>query len=208
MRLAVEVSNLIYIVDDDQGVRLSLAMLLRTHGFETHSFAAAEDFFDSFTALQPAPVLLDLHMPSMDGIEFLMALRERTQVGWPVVMISGNGDVPSAVLAMKLGTVDFLEKPIQPETLLSVISAAKARQAAMQGRPVDPPVNNEVRERLSPREFDVLQMIAHGMATKSIAAHLGISPRTVEMHRAHIVRRLQVRSMSEAVALAARAERD
>jgi len=202
------VTNLIYIVDDDQGVRLSLAMLLRTHGFETHSFGAAMDFFDSFTALQPAPVLLDLHMPTMDGIDFLMALRERTQISWPVVMMSGNGDVSSAVIAMKLGALDFIEKPIQPETLFSVITAARARQAAMQGKAEGQPVGNEVRARLSPREFDVLQMIAHGMATKSIAAHLGISPRTVEMHRAHIVRRLQVRSMSEAVALAARAERD
>lgn len=200
-------TNLVYIVDDDQGVRLSLAMLLRAHGFETHSFGAATDFFESFTALQPAPVLLDLHMPAMDGIDFLMALRERTQVGWPVVMMSGNGDVPSAVMAMKLGTVDFIEKPIQPEMLLSVVNAAFARQAAVQGV-TEPSDENEVRERLSPREYDVLQMIAHGMATKSIAAHLGISPRTVEMHRAHIVRRLQVRSMAEAVALAARAERD
>lgn len=200
--------NLIYIVDDDQGVRLSLAMLLRAHGFDTHAFGGATDFFESFTALQPAPVLLDLHMPTMDGIDFLMALRERTQLGWPVVMMSGNGDVPSAVMAMKLGTVDFIEKPIQPDTLLSVISAAFARQSAMAGKPTEQADENEVRERLSPREFDVLQMIAHGMATKSIAAHLGISPRTVEMHRAHIVRRLQVRSMSEAVALAARAERD
>jgi two-component system response regulator FixJ len=206
--LSLAENNLIYIVDDDQGVRLSLAMLLRAHGFETHSFGAGVDFFDSFTALQPAPVLLDLHMPAMDGIEFLLALRERTQIGWPVVMMSGNGDVSSAVLSMKLGAVDFIEKPIQPETLFSVISAAQSRQAAMQGKAEGQPVENEVRERLSPREFDVLQMIAHGMATKSIAAHLGISPRTVEMHRAHIVRRLQVRSMSEAVALAARAERD
>lgn len=102
-------------------------------------------------------------------------------------MMSGNGDVPSAVLAMKLGTLDFIEKPIQPDTLLSVISAAQARQAAMQGKATEPLVENEVRERLSPREFDVLQMIAHGMATKSIAVHLGISPRTVEMHRAHTV---------------------
>lgn len=201
-------ANLIYIVDDDQGVRLSLAMLLRANGFETHSFGAASDFFDSFAALQPAPVLLDLHMPSMDGIDFLMALRERTQIGWPVVMMSGNGDVASAVMAMKLGAIDFIEKPIQPETLLSVVSVAFAHQSAMQGRAAEPSDANEVRESLSPREYDVLQMIAHGMATKSIAAHLGISPRTVEMHRAHIVRRLQVRSMAEAVALSARAERD
>lgn len=200
--------NLVYVVDDDHGVRQSLAMLLEACGYETRSFAAGDAFFESFRGLDPAPVLLDLHMPEMDGIEFLMALRERTSVGWPVVMMSGAADVSSAVMAMKLGTVDFLEKPIQTSTLMSVLSAAFLRRAAMQGQREEVAASNSVCERLSAREYDVLQMIAHGMTTKAIAAHLDLSPRTVEMHRANIVRRLGVRSISEAVAEIARAERD
>lgn len=200
--------NLVYVVDDDHGVRQSLAMLLEACGYETRSFGDGNAFFDNFRALDPAPVLLDLHMPEMDGIEFLMALRERTSVGWPVVMMSGAADVSSAVMAMKLGTVDFLEKPIQTSTLMSVLNSAFSRRAAMQGRREEAPVNNHVRERLSPREYDVLQMIAHGMTTKAIASHLDLSPRTVEMHRANIVRHLGVGSIAEAVAAIARAERD
>lgn len=203
-------NNLVYVVDDDHGVRQSLAMLLEACGYETRSFGAGDEFFESFRGLDPAPVLLDLHMPEMDGIEFLMALRERTSNGWPVVMMSGAADVSSAVMAMKLGSVDFLEKPIQTSTLMSVLSSAFSRRAAMQGRREAMPesADNHVRERLSAREYDVLQMIAHGMSTKAIAAHLDLSPRTVEMHRANIVRHLGVSSIAEAVAEIVRAERD
>lgn len=204
----MSLTNLVYVVDDDHGVRQSLAMLLEACGYETRSFGAGDEFFESFRGLEPAPVLLDLHMPEMDGIEFLMALRERTSVGWPVVMMSGAADVSSAVMAMKLGTVDFLEKPIQTSTLMSVLNSAFSRRAAMQGRREEGPTGNHVRERLSAREYDVLQMIAHGMTTKAIAAHLDLSPRTVEMHRANIVRHLGVGSIAEAVAAIARAERD
>ncbi len=199
-------SNLVYVVDDDHGVRQSLAMLLEACGYETRSFGAGDEFFESFRSLDPAPVLLDLHMPDMDGIEFLLALRERAAMKWPVVMMSGAADVPSAVMAMKLGTVDFLEKPIQTSTLMSVLNTAFSRGAAT--KVAARPSGNTVRERLSPREYDVLQMIAHGMTTKAIAAHLNLSPRTVEMHRANIVRHLGVRSIAEAVAEIARAERD
>lgn len=194
----------VYIVDDDRDVRSSISFMLSTGGMQTRAFGSGLDFIDSLDHLEPGCVLLDIRMPDMDGVEVLAELRKRS-IEWPVVMMTGHGEVALAVQTMKLGAIDFLEKPFQEENL----RASLARAFTL----IEKNQNQADRRReatsriaaLTSREREVLQGLLAGFSNKVIAHHLGISLRTAEMHRANMMQRLGTKSLAEALQLAAEA---
>lgn len=191
----------IYVVDDHEAVRDSLAMLLSTEGLVVQQFGCGADFLSALDPEQHGCVLLDLRLPDMTGIEVQKRL---TDMGAKVqtIMISGYGDIPMAVKAMKSGALDFIEKPYSDEAILesirrAVIYIEKARAHESS--------SSEVAYRLScltPREHDVLLALVAGHPNKVIAGDLGISPRTVEIHRARVMSKMQARSLSHLVRMA------
>lgn len=191
----------IYVVDDDEAIRRSLSFLLKTSGFAVQLFEGGLPFLKEAGHLAPGCVLLDVRMPDMDGLEVQRALRGRG-VMLPVIIMTGHGDVDMAVAAMKTGASDFIEKPFEKAALLACIEAAKALSLAERGAIARA---EEARARLNvltDRERDVLDGLVQGLPNKSIAYDLGISPRTVEIHRANLMQKLRVKSLAEALRIA------
>lgn len=191
----------IYIIDDDHAVRDSLQILLETSGYAVRTFASARALLDNTEVLDFGCLLVDLQMPEMDGLELQRQLTERG-IKLPVVVVTAHGDVATAVRAMRAGAIDFVEKPFSDEAIQASIRMALAQ------RPV--PSNEDtaraaIRERLkilSPREREVLDGMVAGHPNKVIAYKLSLSPRTVEIHRARVMDKMQARSLSEVVRLA------
>jgi two-component system response regulator FixJ len=191
----------IYIVDDDEAVRESLDALLGSFGYETTTFESARAFLGTCAADAKGCLLADIRMPDMDGLE----LQERAAISHPslaVVIITGHGDVPLAVRAMKAGAVDFVEKPFTEDVILHAVENA-ARSVEARGRKTasDPNIARRL-DLLTPREREVLEGLVAGLPNKTIAYDLGISPRTVEIHRARVMDKMQARSLSELVRMA------
>jgi two-component system, LuxR family, response regulator FixJ len=199
--MASEPQNRIYIVDDDAAVRDSLEALLMAHGYEVECFASGVDFIDACGEKSAGCVLLDIRMPRMDGMEVQSRLHA-IRPDLPVIMITGHGDVSMAVRAMKAGAVDFVEKPMREEILLEGIEAALqiARESHRQQDLGAAAQSN--MEKLTPREREVLEQLVIGRANKVIAQALGCSPRTVEIHRARIMEKMNARSLPHLVRLA------
>ena len=192
--------RIVHVVDDDAAVRRALMRLLRSEGLVAVAYETALAVLNAAPSLSSGCILLDLQMPGMDGLELLARLGE-LGIELPVIVVTGHGDVPTAVRAMKAGAVDFIEKPIDETQLFAAIDAALAeKKFAVRDR-----VMAGATERmalLSPRERQVLEAIAVGRPSKLIAYDLGISVRTVEVHRAHMLDRLGVRNMAEAIRIA------
>jgi two-component system response regulator FixJ len=177
-----------------------MARLLRTAGFETVAYETAQAVLNAAPNLSSGCMLLDLRMPGMDGLELLARMGE-FGIDLPVIVLTGHGDVPTAVQAMKAGALDFIEKPIDEDQLLGAIRAALAdKKPGARLRAVAQAA--EQMTLLSPRERQVLEAIAGGRLNKVIAYELGISVRTVEVHRAHMLDRLGVRNIAEAIRIA------
>ena len=193
-------SQCVFIVDDDAWVRDSLTVLLDLKGYRTQSFASAEEFLRDYRPASAGCLLLDVRMAGMSGLELQLALRER-QIKLPVIVMTAHGDVPTARAALVAGAVDFLEKPVDPELLLVTVRAALDGDAAQ--RSVAREVEQERRKLdvLTVRERQIMEMIAEGTHNRDIATKLGISPRTVEGHKARLMDKLQVRSVTELVHL-------
>jgi FixJ family two-component response regulator len=193
--------NTVFVVDDDDGVRTSLGILLDSAGHRTAAFASAKDFLAQYDAARPGCLLLDMRMPEMTGMELLQELSGRGAF-LPVIFITGHGDVPMAVEAMKAGAFDFLQKPFSPRDLLDRIERALA--ADHEARQVLSRVE-ELRQRhaaLTPREKEVMALIVAGQANKVIAMDLGLSERTVEIHRARVMEKMATRSVAHLVRMA------
>lgn len=192
---------IIYIVDDEDAVRRSVGFMLKTSGFEVHAYASGVDFLKEVNKLDPGCVLLDVRMPDLDGLEVQQQLNAHG-VAMPVIVLTGHGDVATAVQAMKGGASDFLEKPFEKASLLEAIK----RGSEKIGRKDEATKSeHEARVRiaaLTPREQDVLRELVRGHPNKTIAYDLGISPRTVEVHRANVMSKLGVRSLSDALRIA------
>jgi len=193
--------RLIHIVDDEESIRKSTSFMLRTSGFDVKTHVSGVAFLKEARHAAPGCVLLDIRMPEMDGLAVQAAMNERG-VAMPVVVLTGHGDISTAVQAMKGGAVDFLEKPFEKARLLAAIDAAFGRldrhdEAAASEQQAELRI-----AALTPREQDVLRGLARGHPNKTIAYDLGISPRTVEVHRANLMTKLEVRSLSEALRLA------
>lgn len=192
---------LVHLVDDDEAIRRSAGFMLKTSGFKVLAYESGVELLKNVRALEPGAILLDIRMPQMDGLEVQRALQEQG-CRLPVVIMTGHGDVTVAVQAMKAGAIDFIEKPFEKQTLLSALSSASERLSDAQeggNRAEQARVRLNV---LTARERDVLEGLVKGLPNKTIAYDLGISPRTVEIHRANLMDKLEVRSLSEALRIA------
>ncbi|MGC1303880.1 MAG: response regulator FixJ [Caulobacteraceae bacterium] len=191
-------ADVVYVVDDDDAVRESIAVLLEISGFAVQSFASGKQVLDRAAELGFGCIVTDVRMPGIDGLELLERLRE-LDIRFPVIVITGHGDVPLAVRAIRAGAADFIEKPFEEEVLLRSVrmALAKARETE---RP--DPLRLDIQERLaklSVREEQVLQRLVAGQQNKTIARDLDISPRTVEIYRAHVMTKMQASSLSDLV---------
>jgi two-component system, LuxR family, response regulator FixJ len=191
----------VFVVDDDVAVRRGLRFMLRAAGYSVAAFPSARAFLEDYDPRRTGCLLLDVQMPQMSGLELQQRLNLR---GWrvPVIFVTGHGTVPLAIAAMKAGAFDFIEKPLREDALLDSIERAlhwndrayedRLERAALQSRAA----------LLTPRERDVLELVAAGEPNKAIASRLGISFRTVELHRAHIIEKLQARGLSDLIRMA------
>jgi len=193
--------KLIHIVDDDEAIRKSASFLLKTAGYAVETWPSGTAFLAEVKHAAHGCVLLDIRMAEMDGLDVQRVLAERG-VTMPVVIMTGHGDIGIAVKAMKAGAVDFLEKPFERAAVLAAIEAAFSRIAqadSASGRAQEADVRLAA---LTPRERDVLEGLARGLPNKTIAYDLDISARTVEVHRANLMAKLEVRSLSDALRIA------
>jgi two-component system, LuxR family, response regulator FixJ len=194
----------VYVIDDDVAMRDSLNFLLDAANYEVMLFENASNFLEKLPRLDFGCVVSDVRMPGLDGIELLKRMKALDS-RFPIVIITGHGDVPLAVEAMKLGAVDFLEKPFEDDRMIGMIDTA-----IRQGEPVakDEAVTRDIELRvaaLSPRERQVMEGLIAGLSNKMIARNYDISPRTIEVYRANVMTKMQANSLSELVRLAMRA---
>jgi two-component system response regulator FixJ len=194
----------IYVVDDDADVRDGLKALLAVKGFGVETFASAEAFLADIAKIGAGCVLVDVRMPGMSGLELQRELKKK-QPMLPVVIITGHGDVPMAVAALKAGAVDFIEKPFDTDALLGAIDEAMLRAAAARPSPDQEIVLSRIG-RLTPRERQVMDPVVAGQPNKVIADRLQIAVRTVEIHRARVMDKMEARSLSDLVRMALRIE--
>jgi two-component system response regulator FixJ len=195
------VDGVVHVIDDDADVRQSLAFLLSTAGLAVRVHDSAVAFLKVLPEIRDGCVVTDVRMPGIDGLELQRRLGE-LELRLPVIVMTGHGDVPLAVEAMKAGAVDFIEKPFDDEVMLSAIRAALARHANDRQRYARAAAIQERIARLSDREREVLDRLVAGKANKVIAYELGISPRTVEVYRANVMTKMQADSLSELVRMA------
>ena len=191
----------VFIVDDDPAVRDSLGLSLRKAGFTVESHASAEDFLKVYKEERRGCILLDIRMPGMSGMELQEYLAEKG-IEIPIVFITGHGDVPTSVRAIKRGAVDFLEKPFSREDLISRVEEALEQDALMRDRSDANAVFLRRFERLTPREREVMTQVVSGKANKVTARELGMSYRTVETHRARVMEKMDAESLVELVDMA------
>ena len=192
---------LIHLVDDDEAIRHSASFMLRHAGYTVKTFPDGIVFLDQISDQFDGCILLDVRMPGMDGLEVQSALNRRG-INMPVIILTGHGDVPVAVEAMKGGAIEFLEKPYEKQALVGAIESAfnlLDNQAAEDKRSLDAKAK---LTSLTPREMEVLDCLVAGLTNKGIAQALSISPRTVEIHRAHMMEKLEADSLSTALRLA------
>ena len=191
----------VHVIDDDEAVRQSLAFLLRSADIGVTTYESAVAFLDGLAGLKSGCVITDVRMPGLSGIDLLKRLKE-LNIAVPVIVITGHGDVPLAVEAMKVGAVDFIEKPFDDELLLGAVRAALANREVDEKRNAE---RAEIAERLgtlSTRERQVLDGLVTGHPNKTIAYDLDISPRTVEIYRANVMTKMKAASLSELVRMA------
>jgi FixJ family two-component response regulator len=188
----------VYIVDDDAAVRKSMRWLVETLGVPVKTFPSAASFLEEYEAQAPGCLVVDLMMPEMNGLELQDELRRRG-LEIPVIVLTGHGDVPSVVESLKKGAIDFLEKPVQDDKLLAQIRRGLALDAARRQERGDLDCVCECLTRLTPRERDVLDLVVEGLTSKEIAARLYVSFKTVEAHRANLMRKMEAVSVAELV---------
>jgi FixJ family two-component response regulator len=192
---------IVYVVDDDQAVRDSLRWLIESIGHRVEAFDHAQEFLDAYDSEQPGCLVLDVRMPGMSGLDLQDRLRDRG-IQLPIIIITGHGDVPMAVRAMKSGALDFVEKPFSDQVLLERIQQALDLDGRMRQR------FERVKDiaarlaTLTPREREVMDQVVAGHANKVIAYELGVSMKTVEAHRGKVMRKMKARSLSDLVQMA------
>ena len=192
---------IIYVIDDDDAVRQSLEFLLKTAGMTVRGFEHAKAFLDILPRVEHGCVITDVRMPGMSGIDLLRSLKD-TNPELPVIVITGHGDISLAVEAMKIGAIDFLEKPFDDDQLIAAVRAALNRDAGVVKRKAELGEITEKLAELSNRERQVLDGLVAGKANNSIAFALGISPRTVEIYRADVMTKMAANSLSDLVRMA------
>ena len=193
----------VYVVDDDEAVRDSLQMLLESVDLRCETFGSASDFLEGHNPEQHSCLVADIRMPGMSGLDLQDALNERAST-IPILFITGHGDVPMAVDAMKSGALDFIQKPFRDQDLLDRIHQALERdQAHREDNRAIADIRDRVA-RLTAREKEVMERVVKGQANKVIALDLGVSQRTVEIHRARVMQKMRARSLAELVRMVGR----
>lgn len=193
----------VHVVDDDDGVRDSLCLLLRLHGFAPVPFASGEAFLEAAAAESPdarAIVLLDLRLPGLNGAQVQATLTAQ-RPHWPVIILTAHGDAASARNALKAGACDFIEKPVEETILLGALAHAEAQQQAAHASLVRRTETERRLARLTPREHEVLAMVVEGRHNREVAQALGISPRTVEVYKARLMDKLDVDRLPDLIRL-------
>jgi two-component system response regulator FixJ len=194
----------VYVIDDDAAIRDSLGFMLNSADFQVSLFDTAQQFLDSLSSLEFGCIVSDIRMPGIDGIELLKRV-QKSRGAFPVIIMTGHGDVPLAVEAMKLGAVDFLEKPFEDNRLVAMIDQAlKEAEAGARNEAVTREIAARIAT-LSPRERQVMDGLVAGLSNKMIARDYNISPRTIEVYRANVMTKMQAGSFSELVRLALQA---
>jgi len=186
----------VFVVDDDPAVRDALRLLIRSVQLEVEVFASAHDFLRAIDGERAGCLVLDIRMPGMSGLELQERLAEEG-VGLPVIMITGHGDVPMAVRALKTGAFDFIEKPFNDQVLLDCVKRALELDAKRRQEQYSRAQLRHKLAQLTPRERQVLDMVVQGKSNKVMAAELGVSQKTIEAHRAKVMEKTQARSLSE-----------
>jgi two-component system response regulator FixJ len=188
----------IFVVDDDAAVRDALKLLLRSVGHAVETFGSAQEFLDAYGEDRAGCLVLDIRMPGMSGLELQQKLNEKHSI-LPIIFITGHGDVPMAVEAMQAGAVDFIQKPFRDQDLIDRINQALEKDGSNRAALGE---RNDIRRRLetlTPREREVLDLVVHGKANKVIAGDLKLSQRTVEIHRARVMEKMQASSLAHLV---------
>lgn len=191
----------VHIVDDDRDVRQGLSFMLGLLNYQTLQFSSGPDFLSNVSRIPTGVVVVDLRMPGVDGFQVFSEMKRRG-VAWPVIVMTGHGEVPLAVHAMREGAIDFIEKPFTKDAVEKSLNMAFERLAEVEEERKRRQQFLEKISSLTRREFDVLRGLVAGLPNKSIARALNVSLRTVEMHRANMMDRLQVESLSEALSVA------
>ncbi len=192
----------VFIVDDDEGVRDSLSMLVDANGFRVETYGSAQGFLDQYQPERPGCLILDMRLPDLGGLDLLERLAGMG-AALPVIILTGHGDVPAAVHAMKVGAMDFIEKPFDSRYLLGRIEQAVDRDRQSRSQSADHAKLAARLAQLTPREREIMELIVSGKANKVIAIELDISERTVELHRSRMMKKLQVRSLAELIRVSA-----
>ncbi len=193
----------VFLVDDDRGVRDSLRWLAESVGLRLEAFASAQEFLDAYNSDAPGCLLLDVRMPGMSGLELQEKLRA-SGCEIPIIILTGHADVPMAVRAMKSGAIDFIEKPFSDQLLLDQVNLAMERDAKNRAKKAGEADLSQRIEALSSRERTVMLGVAAGKSSKTIALELGLSQKTIEVHRAHLMAKVRAASVAELVQLAFR----
>lgn len=196
----------VYLVDDDAAVRDSLALLLSLKGFLSQVFSNAETFLETYRPEGRGCLLTDLRMPGMSGLDLQRTLLQRG-ICLPVVLLTAHGDVATTRAAMKSGAYDFLEKPVDDEVLVDVLRSAIAHDTQRYSSAQEVARTAERLDRLTPREHDVVKLLAAGLQNREIAGQLGISPRTVEVYKARLMEKLDCRNLADVLRLMSRLDR-
>lgn len=197
-------NDMIFVIDDDESVRKGLRRLLKSASYETEVFASASDFLERVPYPGATCVIVDVQMPGLNGIEFQQALIDRRREE-QLIFITGHGNVPMCAQAMKAGAVDFLPKPFKPRELLKCVERALARSNEQRRVTAEKHGARRLLDSLTPREFEVMQLVVTGMLNKQVGGELGMAEKTVKVHRGRVMQKLGVTSVPELVLLVQRA---
>ena len=197
-----DVTSIVFVVDDDVSVRESLELSIRTAGWRPETFASAQEFLSRPRAAVPSCLVLDVTLPGLSGLELQQQLAERTDM--PIIFITGHGDVPMSVRAMKAGAVEFLTKPFKDDVLLDAIRSAIERSRLALRQDSELRVLRECHASLTPREREVMALVVSGLLNKQVGGELRISEITVKAHRGQVMRKMKADSLPDLVTMAAR----
>ena len=192
---------IVFVVDDDLNIRASIQGLLKSAGLRSESFETAEQFLQRKPSNGPSCLILDVSLPGMSGLEFQQQLRN-AGLQIPIIFVTGYGDIPMTVKAMKSGAVEFLTKPFEDQHLLYAVQQALARDSAARQQWADLAVLRKRYDTLTPREHEVMGLVVSGLLNKQIASELGISEITIKVHRAQVMHKMQAGSLAELVRMA------
>jgi FixJ family two-component response regulator len=197
-----DVSSVVFVVDDDVSVRESLELLIQTAGWRAETFASGQDFLSRPRVQVPSCLLLDVALPGLNGLELQEQLAERTDM--PIIFITGHGDIPMTVQAMKAGAVEFLTKPLKDDVLVNAIRGALERSSIALRLDAETRALKDCYLSLTPREREVMALVVSGLLNKQVGGELGISEITVKAHRGQVMRKMKADSLPDLVTMAAR----